>query len=112
MNGSIFEGYLRDLQEAISNMWRITPQVVARYRDIANFQATRHTMWIQARKDPDKQWLQMHYCITEGDIDMVINEWDDEWKIPVLTQEFPERTTEEEAGQGETQPKEIQVPKK
>jgi hypothetical protein len=39
-------------------------------------------MWIQARKDPDKQWLQMRYCITEGDIDMVINEWDDEWKTP------------------------------
>jgi hypothetical protein len=40
MNGSIFEGYLRDLQEAINNMWRITPQVVAQYRDIANFKAT------------------------------------------------------------------------
>jgi hypothetical protein len=25
MNGSIFKGYLCDLQEAISNMWRITP---------------------------------------------------------------------------------------
>jgi hypothetical protein len=45
-------------------------------------------MWIQARKDPDKQWLQMRYCITEGDIDMVISEWDDEWRIPVLTQEL------------------------
>jgi hypothetical protein len=87
MNGSIFEGYLRDLQEAISKMWRITPEVVARYADIATFQATRHTMWIQARKDPDKQWLQMHYCITEGDIDMVISEWADEWRIPTITQE-------------------------
>jgi hypothetical protein len=29
MNGSIFKGYLHDLQEAISNIWRITPQVVA-----------------------------------------------------------------------------------
>jgi hypothetical protein len=28
MNGSIFEGYLHDLQEAISSMWRITPQDV------------------------------------------------------------------------------------
>jgi hypothetical protein len=39
-NGSIFEGYLRDLQEAINKMWRITPEVVARYRDISNFRAT------------------------------------------------------------------------
>jgi hypothetical protein len=64
-------------------------------------------MWIQARKDLNKQWLQMRYCIIEGDIDMVISEWYDEWRIPVLTQKFSERTAEEEAGQGETQPKEI-----
>jgi hypothetical protein len=63
-------------------------------------------------KDPNKQWLQMRYCITEGDIDMVIKDWEDEWKIPVLTQDLPERTTEEEAGQGETQPQEVPVPKK
>jgi len=25
MNATIFEGYLRNLQEAISNLWRITP---------------------------------------------------------------------------------------
>jgi hypothetical protein len=80
--------------------------------DIANFQATRQTMWIQARQDPAKQWLQMCYCITEGDIDMVINEWPDEWRIPAITREVPERTTEGEAEQAETQPPEIQVPKK
>ena len=51
-------------------------------------------MWIQVRKDLDKKWLQMHYCITEGDIDMVISEWDDEWKIPVLTQDMPDRKIE------------------
>jgi hypothetical protein len=38
-NRAIFEGYLRDLQEAISKMWRITPEVIMRYGDIANFQA-------------------------------------------------------------------------
>jgi hypothetical protein len=46
MNGSISEGYLRDLQEAINRMWRITPEAVARYRNINNFKDTRHTMWI------------------------------------------------------------------
>jgi hypothetical protein len=43
---------------------------------------------------------------------MVINEWDDEWKTLALTQEMPKTTIEEEARQGETQPKEIQVPKR
>jgi hypothetical protein len=46
MNTSIFKGYLHDLQETIANLWRITLQAVAYYRDIANFKATRHAMWI------------------------------------------------------------------
>jgi hypothetical protein len=50
----------------------------------------------------------MSYCI----IDMVINKCLKEWRIPAITQEVPEITTEEEAEQGETQPPEIQVPKK
>jgi hypothetical protein len=69
-------------------------------------------MWIQERKDLAKQWLQMRYCMTEGDIDMVIKKWDDEWRIPAITQEVPETTIEEEVGQEETWPKEIQVPKR
>jgi hypothetical protein len=63
-NGIIFESYLQDMQEAINRSWRITPEAVARYAKIANFQATRQTMCIQARKNPAKQWLQMCYCIT------------------------------------------------
>jgi hypothetical protein len=34
----------------------------------------------------------------EGDIEMVIQDWEDDWKIPVLTQEIPTKTTEEETG--------------
>jgi hypothetical protein len=59
-------------------------------------------MWIQPRQDPDRQWLLMHYYIIEGDIDMVISEWPDEWRIPSITWEVPERTTEGEAMQAET----------
>jgi len=40
----------------------------------------------------------MHYYITEGDINMVIKDWEDEWRILVLTQDLLERTAEEEAG--------------
>jgi hypothetical protein len=40
MNTVLFEGYLHDLHEAISNLWIITPQVVAHYWDITNIKAT------------------------------------------------------------------------
>jgi hypothetical protein len=28
MNAFVFEGYLHDLKETISNMWRITPEAI------------------------------------------------------------------------------------
>jgi hypothetical protein len=31
MNVVVFEGYLHDLEEAIFNMWRVTPQAIAQY---------------------------------------------------------------------------------
>jgi hypothetical protein len=49
----------------------------------------------------------MHYCIIEGDIDMVISDWDDEWNILVFTQDLLDKPVEEEARQGEAQPQEI-----
>jgi hypothetical protein len=54
----------------------------------------------------------MRYCITVGDIDMVIKDWEDEWKILVLTQDLLERTAEEEARQKETHTQGVPLPKK
>jgi hypothetical protein len=48
--------------------------------------------------------LRMHYCIIEVDIDMVISEWLDEWRIPSIPREVPEGPTEGEVAQAETQP--------
>jgi hypothetical protein len=98
MNASIFEGSIHDLQETITNLWRITPQDVAYYQNISNFKATRHVMWIQAWKDPNKQWLQLRYCITEGDIEIAIKNWEYDWRIPILTQDIPGGVEEEEVG--------------
>jgi hypothetical protein len=44
----------------------------------------------------------MRYCITEGDIDMVISEWTYAWRILAITPKVPERKAEGEATQVET----------
>jgi hypothetical protein len=54
-------------------------------------------MLIQPRQDPDNQWLSMHEYIIEGDIDMVISECPDAWRIPSIPQEVPERRTKGES---------------
>jgi hypothetical protein len=54
----------------------------------------------------------MRYYITEGDIDMIIDEWHDEWRIPTIPREVPTQTTKGGAPQVETQPQKIPIPKK
>jgi len=71
-------------------------------------------------KDPNKKWLQLRYCITKGDIEMAIKDWEDDWRILVVTPDIPTRTEEaeerkehtnsKEVGQEETQPQEVPVP--
>jgi hypothetical protein len=64
-------------------------------------------MWIQARKDPKKKWLQLRYCITEGDIQIGIKDWEDEWMILVLTREIPIEIEEEEVKHEHTHAEEV-----
>jgi hypothetical protein len=92
------------MQEAINRAWRITPKSVTRFGGIANFWAKQQAMWIQSRQDPHKQCLQMRYCVIEGDIDKIIHEWSDEWKIPTIPRAIPRQKTEGGALQSETQP--------
>jgi hypothetical protein len=40
-------------------------------------------MWIQARRDPNKKWLNMQYCITTEEVQWLIGEWPDQWKVLV-----------------------------
>jgi hypothetical protein len=69
-------------------------------------------MWIQPRKYLNKQWLQMLYCVTEGDINMVISKWPDEWRIPTIPREVSGQIEKGGVVQAETQPPQIPVPKK
>jgi len=42
-------------------------------------------MWIQARREPKKKWLEMYYCITIEEVQWVIWVWPDQWKVPVAS---------------------------
>jgi len=40
-------------------------------------------MYIQAKKDPNQQWLSTHYRVIEQDISQIVNDWDEEWRTLV-----------------------------
>jgi hypothetical protein len=54
----------------------------------------------------------MCYYFTESDIDMIIIEWPDEWRIPTIPREVPGQTIEGGTTQVETQPPQIPLPKR
>jgi hypothetical protein len=44
-----------EMQETLENTWRIPLKFVKENQGIENFQASRHNMWIHAKRDPKKE---------------------------------------------------------
>jgi hypothetical protein len=59
----------------VAETWRIPPEVVEEYKMIENFKASRHNMWIQAKRDLEKEWLQMRYCVTTKEVQWEMKDW-------------------------------------
>jgi hypothetical protein len=48
------------------------------------FKAGPHHMYIQAKRDPDQQWLLTSYRLTKQDVSLIVNDWEAEWRKPML----------------------------
>jgi hypothetical protein len=46
-------------------------------------------MWLQEKRDPTKEWLQLSYCVMMQDIQMEVKEWPEEWKVPMIPKTVP-----------------------
>jgi hypothetical protein len=44
-------------------------------------------MYIQAKRNPNQEWLTMRYRVTEKEMGHIIEDWDPEWKIPMKERE-------------------------
>jgi hypothetical protein len=84
LNNDVFALYLTKIQNKLAYMWRIPTETVQEFAQIVNFQALRHSMWLQEKMDPTKEWLQLKYYMTMQDIHMEVQEWFEEWRIPTI----------------------------
>jgi hypothetical protein len=57
--------------------------VVEEHQVVENFKASRHNMWIQQKRYPKKNWLQMRYCVTGEEVQWAMKYSPDEWKVPM-----------------------------
>jgi hypothetical protein len=62
INSDVFTLYLTKIQNRLADTWRISPEIVQEFGQIVNFQALRHSMWLHAKRDPEKEWLRLNYC--------------------------------------------------
>jgi hypothetical protein len=53
----MFVQYLTYIQNILDDTWRISPEIVQEFGQIAKFQASCHNMWLEEKKDPRKEWL-------------------------------------------------------
>jgi hypothetical protein len=97
-NSSIFSMYFDEMKENIANTWRIPPEVVEEHQGVENFKASRHNMWIKAKRDPKKNWLQMRYCVTTEEVQWAMKDWPEEWKVPVVSKKGSKGKQQVEVG--------------
>jgi hypothetical protein len=65
---------VEEIQQCTANVWCILVEVLQETEVIARFKASRNHMWIQAIRDPKKEWIDMQYYITREDIDWIIKD--------------------------------------
>jgi hypothetical protein len=60
----------------------ISEEKVTTYKDITLFRANMHHLYVQAKKDPAWQWFPTSYRLTTEDVNLIITDWEEEWKSP------------------------------
>jgi NACalpha-BTF3-like transcription factor len=71
----------------------MSPQLVEAYGPFAEFYADMNHMYIKAKKDPREEWVQTKYKIMEEDIQLVMQDWEPDWKVPTQGDEQHNRGT-------------------
>jgi hypothetical protein len=64
-------------------VYRIPIEVFKETEGIAKFKASRHHMWIQARRYPNKKWLEMRYYTTWEEVEWIVKDWPVQQKVLV-----------------------------
>jgi hypothetical protein len=93
-NTDIFVRYFTEIQDLIADTWHISPETVQEFGQVANFRETRHSLWLQEKRDKAKEWLQLNYCVMTEEIQREVQEWPKEWKVPVIPTTVPSPQTQ------------------
>ena len=68
----------------------LTKEVIRNFKYILKFKIDMHHIYIQACKDPEKEWFPCEYRLHEQAIENIISEWPLELKVPIVEDEIYE----------------------
>ena len=77
---SLYAGALRDV---IKHQHRLQAATVQKYTSFTNLYDGVHNIILEPRKDPKKKTKPVHFMIIDQDVEALIQEWLDEWRVPV-----------------------------
>ena len=80
--------YWEALQATSISVPQVSPYVAAKYQQILRFAIEPHSIYIQARWDPNQQWLLFPYKFTIEELDAIFQEWSLEWRNPGSQEEL------------------------
>ena len=80
--------YWEALQAAAIAVPWVSPYAMAKYQRILWFAIGSHSIHIQARRDPDRQWLPLPYKVTTEYLDTIMQDWPGDWHVPMSQEEI------------------------
>jgi len=73
--------YKETIRENIERTPCIPPHVVEAYKLVDHFKEGWHHMCVQEKKEPNQQWLENQYILTEEEMGHIMVDLEDELKI-------------------------------
>lgn len=55
-------------------------------------------MLIQAKRDRNKEWLLLRYCVTGEEFQWAMKHWLEEWKVPTIPKKIQKSKEQEKVG--------------
>ena len=84
--------YWEALQAMTIKVPHLPNTATSKYQRIIRFAVNPHSIYIQAHRDPDKQWLPMAYKITDAELEVIVQDWPVDWCKLVSAEEMFIRT--------------------
>ena len=80
--------YWEALQAMTIKVPHLPNTATSKYQRIIRFAVNPHSIYIQAHRDPDKQWLPMAYKITDAELEVIVQYWLVDWHEPVSAKDI------------------------